>query len=217
MHAVGYTTSWTIASRSNGRHSTGKLPGTACKSRVCGKPAEAPSREIQAAADGNSRPPFDLSSAQSRPLTAAEGNEMNRSFPPDGKILELWSNGELKTLSFSQTATAPVAPATEQSIAPAVDGNVQSAFWMPDSTSMVVVCNDGDTGSFWLQPLGAKPRRSRWMKFLRTARPLCGPELRALGLHFQLHQSSAPTRLPFFPNGALSPWSSHFWLPMCAC
>ena len=93
---------------------------------------------------------LDLSYAQSRPLTTAKAFEMNRTFSPDGKMLEVWSSGGLRNLRSSQAATAPVAPDTEQSIAPAIDGDVQSAFWMPDSTSMLVASNDVDSVSLWL-------------------------------------------------------------------
>ncbi len=118
--------------------------------------AEKTSLQVVDVGTGQSRAVTTRTSLEGYPLISPDGRHLALWYPRDGKQ---WNENEVNVVDYDAGATAPVAASAERVLTAGIDRNIARTLWMPDSQSVLVGANDGDTVSMWVQPLAGAAKK----------------------------------------------------------
>ena len=118
--------------------------------------AEKTSLQVVDVGTGQSRAVTTRTALEGYPLISPDGRHVALWYARDGKQ---WNENEINVMEYDPAATAPVAAGAERVLTAGIDRNIARSMWMPDSQSLLVAANDGDTVSMWVQPLAGAARK----------------------------------------------------------
>ncbi len=101
----------------------------------------------------------DVATKQVRKLTSHARFEDYAAFSPDGTKIAYWYSLNGNDMNEGNVFVAPAQGGDGINAMPHIDRDVNGAFWMPDSKSLLIGAPDGTRTSLWLQPLGGPPRK----------------------------------------------------------
>ncbi len=96
---------------------------------------------------------------QVRKLTSHTRFEDYSAFSPDGTKIAYWYSLNGNDMNEGNVFVAPAQGGDGVNAMPHIDRDVNGAFWMPDSNSLLIGAPDGTRTSLWVQPLGGPPRK----------------------------------------------------------
>lgn len=106
-----------------------------------------------------------------RPLNDLKHLMSGAAFSPDGKYVSYSYPRDGDTRFGREIFIAPAGGGDGRSLTHALDRNVSSYRWMPDSRSLLIRANDGTKPGLWIQPLDGPARR------LDTGSAVPGPSI----------------------------------------
>jgi dipeptidyl aminopeptidase/acylaminoacyl peptidase len=105
----------------------------------------------------------DLATGTERTLTERRGFAGGAAISPDGKLAaSIASRGAELGFHPGGVVVSPLEGGPDRDATPALDRNVNSARWLPDSRGLLVTGADLTRYRAWVQPLGGAPRRLDW-------------------------------------------------------
>jgi dipeptidyl aminopeptidase/acylaminoacyl peptidase len=103
---------------------------------------------------------LDVGTGQIRQLTKRTAFESSGLFSPDGSKIAYWfpRDGDFSN-SENEIFVTSADGGEGMDLTRALDRNVQSAFWMPDSKSLLLSADDGTRRAIWIQPLNGAAKK----------------------------------------------------------
>jgi dipeptidyl aminopeptidase/acylaminoacyl peptidase len=101
----------------------------------------------------------DVSTKQIRKLTSHDKFEDYSMFSPDGTKIAYWYSLDDNDMHEGNVFVAPAQGGDGVNAMAHLDRDVNGAFWMPDSKSLLIGAPDGTRTSLWIQPLDGPPRK----------------------------------------------------------
>jgi dipeptidyl aminopeptidase/acylaminoacyl peptidase len=104
---------------------------------------------------------LDVASGKVRALDEVERFQSNPSYSPDGNSIAYWypRDGRADIGWVNEIYVAPRAGGAGRSVTRALDRNLYTAEWLPDSKSLLVAGNDATAVGLWRQPLDGAAER----------------------------------------------------------
>ena len=102
---------------------------------------------------------LEVATGSIRPLNGLKHRMSGAAFSPDGKFVSYSYPRDGDTRFGREIFIAPAGGGDGRSLTHALDRNVSTSRWMPDSRSLLIRANDGTTPGLWIQPLDGPARR----------------------------------------------------------
>jgi dipeptidyl aminopeptidase/acylaminoacyl peptidase len=102
---------------------------------------------------------LEVATGSIRPLNRLKHHMSGGAFSPDTKYISYSFPRDGDSRFGREIFIAPAEGGDGQSITHALDRNVSTSHWMPDSRSLLIRANDGTKPALWIQPLDGPARR----------------------------------------------------------
>jgi len=102
---------------------------------------------------------LDVATGSIRPLNGLKNRMTGAAFSPDGKFVSYSYPHDGDSRFGGEIFIAPAGGGDGRSLTHALDRNVRTSHWMPDSNSLLIRANDGTMAGLWIQPLDGPARR----------------------------------------------------------